>query len=87
MHSTLASLVERALSGNQRPLEFYLREQSRLPGPRTNLELVQSVSNLLAALTAEQSDKVRALLYYLISDEREKVRSNTPAEFALCLPG
>jgi hypothetical protein len=83
MHSTLASLVERALSGNQRPLEFYLREQSRLPGPRANLELVQSVSNLLAAITAEQSDKVRTLLYYLISDEREKVRSNTPAEFVM----
>lgn len=83
MHSTLASLVERALLGNQRPLEFYLREQSRLPGPRANLELVQDLSNLLAALIPEQSDKVRTLLYYLISDEREKVRSNTPAEFVM----
>jgi hypothetical protein len=40
MHETLASLVARALEGSPRPLEFYLREQSRLPGPRANLALV-----------------------------------------------
>ena len=42
-HSTLSSLVDRAITGKQRPLEFYLREQSRLPGPRANLELVNDL--------------------------------------------
>ncbi len=84
-HSTLSSLVERALTGNQRPLEFYLREQSRLPGPRANLELVSDLSYLLAALVKEKPDKVRDLLNYLISDDHKKVVSNTPSEFvALC---
>ena len=62
MHDTLSSLVERALAGNQRPLEFYLREQSRLPGSRANLELVSDVSNLLAAVVSEQPGEVRILL-------------------------
>src|SRR3989440_9831004 len=84
-HSTLSALVERSLAGNLRPLEFYLREQSRLPGTRANLELVNELSYLLAALAKEEPDKVRALLDYLISDERHKVVTNTPAEFVeLC---
>ncbi|TMC17542.1 MAG: hypothetical protein E6J33_07600, partial [Chloroflexi bacterium] len=82
-HSTLSALVERSLAGNLRPLEFYLREQSRLPGTRANLELVNELSYLLAALAKEQQDKVRALLDYLISDERHKVVTNTPAEFVV----
>lgn len=82
-HSTLSSLVDRALGGNQRPLEFYLREQSRLPGTRANLELVNDVSYLLVLLVKEQPDKVRNLLNYLISDDRAKVVSNTPAEFVM----
>ena len=82
-HSTLSALVERSLAGNLRPLEFYLREQSRLPGTRANLELVNELSYLLAALAKEQPDKVRALLDYLISDERHKVVTNTPAEFVV----
>ena len=84
-HITLSSLVDRALAGNLRPLEFYLREQSRLPGARANLELVNEVSYLLAALAKERPEEVRTLLSYLISDERHKVMSNTPAEFiVLC---
>lgn len=83
MHDTLTSLVDRALMGNPRPLEFYLREQSRLPGPRANLELVNSLSSILAVLTSEQPDNVRSLLNYLISDERQRVVSNTPAEFVI----
>ena len=82
-HSTLSSLVERALTGNQRPLEFYLRDQSRLPGPRANLELVDDVSDLFAELVKEQPDKVRSLLNYFISDDYKKVVSNTPAEFVV----
>src|SRR2546423_15020302 len=82
-HSTLSALVERSLAGNLRPLEFYLREQSRLPGTRANLELVNELSYLLAALAKEEPDKVRALLDYLISDERHKVLTNTPAEFVV----
>src|SRR6266571_4261607 len=81
MHNTLASLVERALVGDPRPLEFYLREQSRLPGARANLELVDDVSHLLAVLTSEQPDKVQALLQYLIRNDH--IESNTPAEFVM----
>lgn len=81
---SLSSLVERALAGNQRPLEFYLREQSRLPGPRANLELVDDLSNLLAARAGQQSQQVRELLDYLARDA-QTVASNTPGEFAaLC---
>jgi hypothetical protein len=82
-HDTLSSLVERALTGNQRPLEFYLLDQSRLPGPRANLELVSDLSYLLAVLAAERPDKVRALLDSLIGDDEKKVVSNTPAEFVV----
>src|SRR6266404_8059570 len=86
MYDTMPSLVERALKGDQRPLEYYLREQSRLPGSRANLGLVSDVSNLLAAIVSEQPDEVRKLLYYLVVDEEKKrVASNTPDEFiVLC---
>src|SRR5260370_34493364 len=84
MYDTMSSLVERALKGDQRPLEYYLREQSRLPGSRANLELVSDVSNLLAAIVSEQPDEVRKLLHYLVVDEK-RVASNTPDEFiVLC---
>src|SRR5260370_39628273 len=84
MHDTLSSLVERAFTGNQRPLEFYLREQSRLPGSRANLELVTSLSNLLAATVLEQPDPVWVLLKQLVADENT-IASNTPGEFfVLC---
>ena len=83
MHVTLSSLVERAMMGNQKPLEYYLREQSRLPGPRANLELVNDLSYLLAALVTEQPANVRALLSYLIQDDHKANVSNTPAEFVM----
>jgi hypothetical protein len=82
MHDTLSSLVERAFTGNQRPLEFYLREQSRLPGSRANLELVTSLSNLLAAIVLEQPDPVWMLLKQLVADEKT-IASNTPGEFVV----
>ncbi len=82
-HITLSSLVDRAFAGNPRPLEFYLREQSRLPGTRANLELVNDLSYLLAALMPEHSDEVRPLLDYLVSTENKKVVGNTPAEFVV----
>ncbi|HEX9134430.1 MAG TPA: hypothetical protein VF844_19230 [Ktedonobacteraceae bacterium] len=84
MHETLSSLVARAFTGNQRPLEFYLREQSRLPGARANLELVSTLSSLLTAVVPEQPDQVWMLLNYLVRDEKT-VGSNTPDEFiVLC---
>ena len=83
MHDTLSSLVERAMMGSQRPLEFYLREQSHLPGPRANLELVNDLSYLLAALVTKQPANVRALLNYLIQDDHQANVSNTPAEFVM----
>src|SRR5256884_9009777 len=53
MYETLSSLIARAFTGNRRPLEYYLREQSRLPGTRANLELVNGLSNLLTAIVSE----------------------------------
>jgi hypothetical protein len=82
MHETLSSLVARAFTGNRRPLEYYLREQSRLPGPRANLELVNSLSNLLTAIVPEQPDQVWILLNYFVQDEKTVV-NNTPDEFVI----
>ena len=83
MYDTLTPLVERAMMGNRRPLEFYLREQSRLPGQRANLELMNDLSHLLAVLTQEQPDSVRALLNHLIHHHYKGVANNTPEEFVM----
>lgn len=82
MHDTLSSLVARAFTGNRRPLEYYLREQSRLPGTRANLELVSSLSDLLAAIVPEQPEQVWMLVHYLVQDEKTVVK-NTPDEFVV----
>jgi len=82
MHETLSSLVERAFLENQRPLEFYLREQSHLPGARANLGLMNDLSNLMAAVVGKRPHDVRALLRYLVRDE-ESLKSNTPDEFVV----
>jgi hypothetical protein len=82
MHETLSSLVARAFTGNRRPLEYYLRDQSRLPGTRANLELVNSLSNLLAAIVPEQPEQVWMLVHYLVQDEKT-VERNTPDEFVV----
>ena len=83
MHNTLSPLVERALMGNRRPLEFYLREQSHLPGPRANLELVNDLSHLLTVLTTVQPDNVHTLLNQLIHNHYKAIESNSPDEFVL----
>ncbi len=83
MHDTLASLVDRAVMGTYRPLEFYLREHSRLPGPRANLELVNDVSYLLATAVSAHPETVRSLLDYFANGNRKVVLSNTPAEFVM----
>lgn len=83
MHDTLSSLVERAVTGNERPLEFYLREHSRLPGPRANLELANDVSDLLAASIAKNADSVYALINHFTNGDRQTVMSNTPDEFIM----
>lgn len=83
MHNTLSPLVERALTGNRRPLEFYLREQSHLPGPRANLELINDLSHLLAVLTPVQPDNVHLLLNHLVQNHYKAIESNTPDEFVM----
>ena len=83
MYDTLSALVERAMGGNQKPLEYYLREQSRLPGARANLELVNDFSYLVAALVKERSAEVRAVLDFLIQDDAKANIGNTPAEFVV----
>ena len=82
MEDTLQPLIERALSGQPGFLEFYLRDRSRLPGTRANLELGQDLSHQLAFLAPAFADEVRALLNYLVRDE-ECVVTNTPGEFVL----
>ena len=82
MHETLSSLMERAFQENPRPLEFYLREQSHLPGTRANLGLMNDLSNLMAAVVGKRPQDVRALLRYLVQD-KESLKSNTPDEFVV----
>lgn len=83
MHDTLSSLVERALTGTIRPLEFYLREHSRLPGPRANLELASDVSYVLAAAAPKNPDSVYALINRFANGDHQMVTSNTPDEFVM----
>ena len=83
MHDTLNSLVERAIAGRPRPLEFYLREHSRLPGPRANLELANDVGSLLAAAADKHPDEVRSLINYFATGDRKQIAGNTPAEFIM----
>jgi hypothetical protein len=82
MHETLLPLVERALLDNPRPLEFYLREQSHLPGPRANLRLVDDVSHLLAAAVRHKEKDVGRVIQYLTRDEKT-LEVNTPDEFVV----
>jgi hypothetical protein len=83
MHDTLSSLVERALTGNRRPLEFYLRDNSKLPGPRANLELAHDMSHLLAAAIPRNPESVYSLLKYFANGDRRAAAGNTPAEFTM----
>jgi hypothetical protein len=83
MHETLTPLVERALVGNRRPLEFFLREESHLPGTRANLELVNELSHLLAVLAPVQPDNVHMLLNHLVHHHYKEVENNTPDEFVI----
>jgi hypothetical protein len=80
MQDTLQSLVERALAGQSGFLEFYLRDQSRLPGTRANIELAHDFSDLLTLCAPGRPEEVRSLLNHLLRDEH-KVTSNTPGEF------
>lgn len=82
MQDILQPLVEKALAGQPRFLEFYLREQSRLPGARANVELAQDCGHLLALLAPAYPREVRALLNALLCEEQSVV-SNTPGEFVL----
>lgn len=82
MEDTLQPLVERALTGQPGFLEFYLRDQSRLPGTRANIELAQDLSQHLAFLTPAFPDEMRALLNHLVREEPH-VATNTPGEFVV----
>ena len=82
MDETLLPLVIRALQENARPLEFYLREQSHLPGPRANLKLVDDVGHLLAEVVKTRPDDVRRVIEQLTRDERT-LEGNTPGEFVV----
>jgi len=82
MEDTLQPLVERALTGQPGFLEFYLRDQSRLPGTRANIELAQDLSQHLAFLTPAFSDEMRALVNHLVREEQHVV-TNTPGEFVV----
>lgn len=83
MQDTLEPLIEKALRGRPRLLEFYLREQSHLPGPRANLALGYDLAHLLALRVRHDPQAVSILLTYLLDTEREVVQSNTPAEFTI----
>ncbi len=84
MHDTLLPLVERALTGNHRPLEFYLREHSRLPGSRVNLDLADELSYLLASAIPRQAESVHALLNKFVNADRKTAAGSAPADFVMC---
>lgn len=84
MDETLQPLVVRALQENPRPLEFFLRERSHLPGNHANLKLVDDVSDLLAEVVSTRPEDVRRVIEHLTQDANT-LEVNTPAEFvALC---
>lgn len=83
MHDTLPSLVEKALAGSRRPLEFYLRENSRLPGPRANLELAQDVGHVLSAALPQRAAHVHVLLDDFLDTSQRTINSNTSDEFIM----
>lgn len=84
MDETLQPLVIRALQENPRPLEYFLREQSHLPGKRANLKLVDDVSNVLAEVVSTRPEDVRRVIEHLTRDAKT-LEVNSPAEFvALC---
>ncbi len=84
MDETLQPLVVRALQENPRALEFFLREQSHLPGPRANLRLVDDVSDVLAEAVSTRPEDVRRVIEHLTRDANT-LEVNTPGEFvALC---
>lgn len=82
MHDTLSTLVRRALKESPRPLEFYLREQSHLPGSRANLGLVGEVCDEMASYVPQHSRQVWDALHYLAREE-QTVETNTPGEFVV----
>src|SRR5579859_891179 len=82
MDETLQPLVVRALQENPRPLEFFLREQSHLPGPRANLKLVDEVSNVLAEVVSTRPEDVRRVIEQLTRDAKT-LEVNTPGEFVV----
>jgi hypothetical protein len=82
MDDTLSPLILRALQDNPRPLEFFLREQSHLPGARANLNLVDDVSNLLAEVVSTREEDVRRVIEHLMRDEK-MLEVNTPGEFVV----
>ncbi len=82
MDDTLSPLILRALQKNPRPLEFFLREQSHLPGLRANVKLVDDVSNLLAEVVITREDDVRRVIEHLMRDEKT-LEVNTPGEFVV----
>jgi len=82
MDETLLPLVLRALQDNPRPLEFFLREQSHLPGPRANLKLVDDVAGLLAEAVSAGPEDVRRVIEHLTREEKT-LEVNTPGEFVV----
>ncbi len=82
MDETLQPLVVRALQENVRPLEFFLREQSHLPGRRANLKLVDDVSDLLAEVVSTRPEEVRRVIEHLTRDAK-RLEVNTPGEFVV----
>src|SRR5579872_3718771 len=82
MDETLSPLILRALHDNPRPLEFFLREQSHLPGPRANLRLVDDVSDVLAEAVSARPEDVRRVIEHL-TREAKTLEVHTPGEFVV----
>jgi len=60
-----------------------LRTNSRLPGPRANLELANDLSYLLASSVPRYAESVHQLVAYFTTNEHKIITSNTPGEFLM----
>lgn len=80
--ATLQSLFESYLAtGDSAALQHHLARESRLPGPRANLELARAFAETAGAMAAISAPHVWALVQRLTSLSATDAPTNSPDEF------
>jgi len=70
-------------TGDDAPLRRYLASESRLPGPRANLELARAFAETAGAMAALSAPAVWGLVQRLTALSPADAPANTPDEFLL----